>query len=92
MQYYSFSTRIQTNSGPKRSVLVHGKTTLVTKWPSIISQMLVVLALSALDNTGANAAWVIVAIWTLRQTGQAVEGLLLSMLLIFINPAVFTLI
>ena len=52
--------------------------------------MLVVLALSALDNTGANAAWVIVAIWTLRGPGQAVEGLLLSMLLIFINPVVFT--
>ncbi len=54
--------------------------------PSLAWLMLAVLGLTMSGEMGAIAAWGLIALWVLRGVDEAVEGLLLVLLLIFLNP------
>ncbi len=54
--------------------------------PSLAWLMLVVFGLAIIGEAGALLAWILIAFWVLRGPDQAVEGLLLALLLVFLNP------
>lgn len=54
--------------------------------PSLAWLMLIVLGSAIIGETGALLAWGIIVLWVLRGADQAIEGLLLALLLVFLNP------
>ncbi len=56
------------------------------KVPSLIWLMLLVIGLAIVGETGAMLAWGVIALWVLKGVDEAIEGLLLALLLVFLNP------
>ena len=54
--------------------------------PSLIWLMFLVIGLAIVGEMGAMLAWGIIAIWVLKGVDEAIEGLLLALLLVFLNP------
>lgn len=52
--------------------------------------MIIVLGLSLLGQPGAIMAWVVVAVWTMQGPDEAIEGILLSLLLVLLNRGIFS--
>lgn len=87
-------TRPQTNSvSTGRRNLVKGSSPSpllnALRIPQLGILMLVILALSISSEAGSVMAWVLVGAWALRGPAQAVEALLLSLLLNYLNLGIF---
>lgn len=63
---------------------------IFAKVPSVTWLLLVVLGLSVIGTTGNWIAWGITLLWALLGPGQAVESLLAGLLLVFLNPGLFS--
>jgi len=74
------------NTKPHCSPQTRALNILFPKIPGLVWGMLIVLGLAAFGQKGALAAWGVVAFWTLRGPDEAIEGLLLALLLVFLNP------
>lgn len=59
------------------------------KMPPLAWLMLSTLALSLLGEEGIIAAWIVVALWAVSGADQAVEALLVSVVLNALNPGIF---